>query len=332
LKYLVIGAGGTGGCIGGYMSRAGKDVTLIARGSHLEAIKNNGLRFDTPEGEWVQTVKACQIEEYERKLDEKSDEKPENKPGEKPDEKCIEKPDVIFVCVKGYSIEDIVPFIAEVSGEDTVVIPILNIYGTGRKLQEKLGDFDFKGLVTDGCIYVASQIKEPGTILMNGMIFRVVYGMRKDTPEEVKEKYMPILKMIEKDLSDCAITPILSDNIERDALQKFSFVSPMAAAGAYYDLPAEPFQVEGEYRELFKNLIGEIKALSIAMDAALPDNIIDINLKILDDLVPSATASMHRDIKAGKQSEFDGLVSEVVRLGKHYGVPTPCYDKLDFVP
>lgn len=163
---------------------------------------------------------------------------------------------------------------------------------------------------------------------MSGKIFRVVYGLRKDTPADVSEKLMPTLKEVEQDLGDSAITPLLSDFIEKDALQKFSFVSPMAALGASHDIPSAAVQTEGKLRDTFKALIGEVKALSVAMEAPLPENIVDINLKIMDDLVPTATASMQRDIKAGKQSEVDGLVYQVVRYGKQYQVPTPVYAKL----
>ena len=229
-----------------------------------------------------------------------------------------------FVCVKGYSLDDTIPFLEKITDEHTVVIPILNIYGTGQKLQKKLP----KTFVTDGCIYIAAEIKCPGTILMSGKIFRVVYGLRKDTPADISEKVMPILEQVEKDLADSGITPLLSDFIEKDALQKFSFVSPMAALGAGYDIPSAAVQTEGELRDTFKALIKEVKALSVAMEAPLPDNIVEINLKIIDDLVPTATASMQRDIKAGKQSEVDGLVYQVVRYGEQYQVPTPVYAKL----
>ena len=127
MKYVVIGVGGTGGGIGGFLSRAGKDVTLIARGAHLEKMQKEGLHFETVDGNFTVPVKACTMEAYQ------------------------DVPDVIFVCVKGYSLEDTVPFIQRISDSHTVVIPILNIYGTGRKLQEKLPDIH----VTDGCIYIA---------------------------------------------------------------------------------------------------------------------------------------------------------------------------------
>lgn len=299
MKYAVIGAGGTGGAIGGFLARAGKDVTLIARGRHLQKMQQSGLSFETPNGNDTVPVKACTMEDYR------------------------ETPDVIFVCVKGYSLEDTVPFIRRVAGRDTIVIPILNIYGTGRRLQEQLPEIT----VTDGCIYIAAQIKEAGTILMSGSIFRVVYGLRKGTPAEVTDRVMPVLKAVAADLESAGITPLLSAQIEKDALQKFSFVSPMAAAGACYDITAADMQPGGRYREIYISLVKEIRALSDAMDVSLPEDIVEINLKIMDNLAPGATASMQRDIRDGKLSELDGLVYEVVRLGEQYRVEMPVYRK-----
>ncbi len=300
MKYVVIGAGGTGGAIGGFLAKAGKDVTLIARGAHLQKMSKDGLHFETVEGEFTVPVKACTMEDYQG------------------------TPDIIFVCVKGYSLEDTVPFIARIAGPDTIVIPILNIYGTGGRLQEKLPEIT----VTDGCIYIAAQIKEPGTILMSGKIFRVVYGLRKGTDKQIADKVYPALKAVEKDLADAGITPLFSEHIERDALQKFSFVSPMAAIGASYNIEAGPVQVPGEFQNIFIAMVNEIKALSDAMDASLPEDIVRINIDIMNGLAPTATASMHRDIREGKPSELDGLVYEVVRMGERYGVPVPTYERI----
>lgn len=300
MKYLVIGAGGTGGCIGGFLAKAGKDVTLIARGAHLAKMLEKGLGFETPDGDYTVPVKACTMDEYR------------------------ETPDVIFVCVKGYSLEETIPFIERVACKDTIVIPILNIYGTGGRMQEKLPGL----VVTDGCIYIAAEIKEPGTLLLSGKIFRVVYGLRKGTPEAVCEKVMPVLREVEKDLAEAGITPLLSAKIETDALQKFSFVSPMAAIGAAYDVECSAVQAPGELQEAFKAMVREIKALSDAMDCGLPEDIVEINMGIMNGLAPTATASMHRDIRAGKQSELDGLVFEVVRMGDRFGVDVPVYKRV----
>lgn len=295
MKYLIIGAGGTGGCIGAYMAEAGKDVTLIARGEHLKKINENGLFMETAErGSYSVRVKACDMEGY------------------------TETPDVIFVCVKGYSLADTIPFIKRVAGADTVVVPVLNIYGTGAHMQEELPGI----LVTDGCIYVAAQIKEPGCIWMNGTILRVVYGVRD------KADYRPVLEDIERDLRESGIEPLLSDNIRRDALQKFSYVSPAAACGQYYDVNADRMQVPGDIRDTFAGLIHEIDILAEAMDIHFEVDIVKTNLDILDKLSPDASTSMQRDIRAGKASEIDGLVFEVVRLAQKYGVSLPLYSKI----
>lgn len=300
MKYVVIGAGGTGGSIGGFLSRSGKDVTLIARGNHLLAMQKSGLHFETPDGDFTTAVKACTMDSY------------------------TETPDIIFVCVKSYSLEDTIPFIRRIADSHTIVIPILNIYGTGGRLQEKLPGIT----VTDGCIYIAAEIKEPGTILLSGKIFRVVYGLRQKTSPEISQAAAPVLEAVGSDLKDSGITPVFSSQIEKDALQKFSFVSPMAAAGSFYNAQAFVFQMKGQFRNTFIALIEEIKSLSDAMGIKLPDDIVEINLKIMDDLSPTATASMHRDIRDKKQSEIDGLVFEVIRLGKKYNIPTPVYEMI----
>lgn len=300
MKYVVIGAGGTGGSIGGFLSKAGKDVTLIARGTHLAAIREKGLGFETPDGNFTVPVKACTMEEYQ------------------------DSPDVIFVCVKGYSLDSTFSFIQRTAGSHTVVIPVLNIYGTGGRMQEKLPGVT----VTDGCIYIAAEIREPGVILLSGSIFRVVFGLRKGTAENTIEKVMPVLSGVKKDLEHSGITAVLSGQIERDALQKFSFVSPMAAVGAYYNVQAFAVQAKGQMRSTFISLVMELKEISEAMGIGLPENIVEINLKIMDGLAPTATASMQRDMRDGKQSEIDGLIFEVVRLGEQYHVKTPVYEMI----
>lgn len=296
MKYLVIGAGGTGGMIGAFLAKEGKDVTLIARGAHLKAMQEKGLYVESAlKGEFLLSdVKAVDMEHYE------------------------EQPDVIFVCVKGYSIEETIPFIARIAGPDTVVIPILNIYGTGGKMQEKLPDV----LVTDGCIYIVGMIKEPGYLYQTGNLFKVVYGVRKE------EDYRPVLEEIKKDLEECGIETVLSDNIKRDALRKYSYISPAAACGQYYGVGAGEIQKEGEIRETFKALIHEIELLAEAMGISFGEDMVKTNVAIIDGFGPDVKTSMQRDIEAGRMSEVDGLVHEVVRMGDAYGVELPVYRKI----
>lgn len=307
MKYAIIGAGGTGGILGFYMTKADRNVTLIARGRHLAAMQEKGLAVEKM---WDGTteiipVKAMDMEHYD------------------------EQPDVVLVCVKGYSLEDTIPFIQRVAKPSTIVIPVLNIYGTGAKMQEQLP----KLLVTDGCIYVSANIKEPGVLIQHGRILRVVYGVRNMSSQKVNikrahEEMLNALKDIKKDFDDSGIDGVLSENIQRDALEKFSYVSPIGAAGLYYHATAADFQREGKQREAFKTMIREIAALAEAMGVPFERDMVEVNLKILSSLAPEATTSMQRDVMEGKDSEIDGLIYEVVRMGERYHVPVPMYAKV----
>lgn len=214
-------------------------------------------------------VKACTVEEYS------------------------DTPDVILVCVKGYSMTETIPVIRKLAGKDTVVLPILNIYGTGGKLQKEFPELT----VPDGCIYVSANILEPGVILRHGKILRVVFGARK--PEEETEK----MREIAKDMACENIEVILSEDIRRDAMVKFSYVSPIGVAGLYCNATAADFQKDGEAREMFKALITEIVALSHAMGIEFQEDLVERNLKIVAPLAPEATTSMQRDVYAGKNQK-----------------------------
>lgn len=299
LKYMIIGTGGTGGAIGAHLAHAGNDVTFIARGRQLEALRTRGLRLHRPDMEFtVDPVKAYSMEDY---------------PSD-------QTPDVIFVCVKGYSIEGVIPFIRRIAGSETIVIPILNVFGTGAKMQKSLPGIT----VLDGCIYIWTELKEPGLIWMSGTIFRVVFGLRRDQ-KELEDRVGKRLNMIKTDLDESGIAGELSDNIERDALRKFSFVSPQGAAGLYYNTTIGAVQSPGEIRDCFAGLIREISDLAEAMGIGFGEDIVPRNLKITDDSDPGITTSMQKDVAAGRQSEVDGLVYEVVRMGERYGVKTPLY-------
>lgn len=114
MKYLIVGTGGTGACIGGFLAKNNHDVTFIVRGKHLEAINKNGLTINSDRiGKFnLKPIKAMTTEQYLQ---------------------TNEIPDVIFICVKGYALDDIIIFLTKISNRNTIIIPILNIYGTGYR-------------------------------------------------------------------------------------------------------------------------------------------------------------------------------------------------------
>ena len=151
------------------------------------------------------------------------------------------KADVIFVCVKGYSVDSIVELIKRAAHKDTVVIPILNVYGTGPRIQKLVPEVT----VLDGCIYIVGFVSGTGEITQMGKIFRLVYGAHHGTV--VKPG---LLEAIQQDLQEAGIKVDLSPDINRDTFIKWSFISAMAVTGAYYDVPMGEVQKPGKIRDL----------------------------------------------------------------------------------
>lgn len=292
MKYLIIGTGGTGGAVGGFLAAAGYDVTFIARGAHLAAMKEKGLVVKSGiKGEFCVTEpKACTAEDYSG------------------------TPDVVFVCVKGYSLDDAVALLSRCANEKTVIIPILNIFGTGEALQRRLPKLH----VLDGCIYITSYVSGPGEITQGGRLFTVVFGERDG-------HISPDLEQIAKELDSSRIRPDLTADIRRKCFQKYALISAMATAGAYYDATTGAISSTPEMRETFVRLSKEIDALANAMGIPFEEDIVAKNLHLLDTAAPDTTASMQKDLKKGKSSEIDGLVFEPVRLGKRFNVETPTF-------
>lgn len=298
LKYLIIGAGGTGGAIGAYLAHSGQDTTFIARGRHLAAMRGHGLIVHTTriENFTVNPVQAFTMEEY------------------------LESgmiPDVIFLCVKYYSLKETITFINKVATPNTLVIPVLNIFGTGGDVQKECPGCT----VLDGCIYIFGMIEEPGVIVQPSPIFRVLFGYREGQEHTLETT----AQQVQADLENAGIDSALTDTIKRDALQKFSFVSPMGAAGLYYNAVGGDFMMPGEKHDTLMNLIREVENLGHAMGLSFPEDLITVNKRILNGMTSDSTTSMQRDVANGRTSEIDGLVHRVVRLADQYGADVPTY-------
>lgn len=296
MNYLIIGTGGVGGSITGFLALAGKDVTCIARGKHLEAIKKNGLHLKSDlKGEHYLPVKAYTTEEYQGKAD------------------------VIFVCVKGYSIDSVKDILERASSPHTLVIPILNVYGTGPRI----GHLVPSVTVLDGCIYIVGFVSGEGEITQMGSIFRLVCGARPEqgiSPER--------LETIAEELRSCGIKVDVSDDINRDTFIKWSFISAMACTGAYHDVPMGAVQHEGEVRNTFIGLSQESAAIGKQLGITFPEDPITYNLKVIDKLDPHSTASMQKDIARGHESEIQGMLFDMIELGERLGINLPTYHKV----
>ena len=297
MKYLIVGSGGTGACIGAFLAKSGHDVTFIARGTHLQKMREHGLFIHSDrQGDFtIQNIKAMTTDEYLLSQD---------------------KPDIIFLAVKGYSVDALIPFLDEIANDNTIIIPILNIYGTGYHLAQKLSHTN----VIEGCIYIVAYINAPGEITQKGKVFRIVFGTRGATP--LKER----LHEVARDLKNSNISAVVSENIAEDTFRKFVLISPYASCGSYFDVPASKLQQAGNERDLFIALTKDCINLAKAYDIQLPEDTLDINLKAVANMTPDTTASLQKDLKKGGLSEIDGLIFEVVRLAKAKNLAVPAYE------
>ena len=276
LKYLIAGTGGVGGSIAGFLALAGKDVTCIARGEHLAAIREYGLRLHSDlKGEQTLKIPAYTAEEYAALASSSAD--------------C--KADVIFVCVKGYSVDSITELIKRAAHKDTVVIPILNVYGTGPRIQR----LDPGVTVLDGCIYIVGFVSGE------------------------------TLEAIQQDLQESGIKAEISPDINRDTFVKWSFISAMAVTGAYYDVPMGEVQKPGKVRDTFIGLSQESAALGRKLGIDFKEDIVEYNLKVIDKLAPESTASMQKDMARGHQSEVQGLLFDMITAAEEQGIDIPTY-------
>jgi 2-dehydropantoate 2-reductase len=297
IKYLIVGTGGVGGSIAAMLALDGKDVTCIARGAHLEAMRNNGLKFISGlKGNQIIPIKACTAEKYD------------------------DKADIIFVSVKDYSLDSIIDLLRKASNNKTVILPILNIFGTGRRLKQLLPQHN----VIAGCIYIVAYMSAPGEITQMGKTFRIVFGVMKGMTVDAE-----ILQNLHSDLINSGIKATISENIERDTFIKYSFISAMACTGAYFDVPMREVQKEGDVRNVFIGLSSESYKIGKAMGMDVPDNLIQEHLKIIDHLDPDSTASMQKDLANGHASEIDGLLFEFIRLAEKFHIHIPTYCRVE---
>ena len=285
MKCLVIGAGGVGGSLAALLALAGNEVTCVARGEHKEKMLAHGLRFHS--GIKGEQVVPCYV--YDGT-------------GERPGEIGVAttetyrgKAELILVCVKGYSVDSVADCIVRASGERTVVLPILNVYGSGPRIARACPG----SRVIDGCIYIVGYIQ---------------------APEE--------LETVRRTLADAGVKAILSEDIDRDTFAKWGFISAMAGTGAFFDAPMGAVQREGEERDVFIGLTKESTALGERLGIRFREDPVAANLRVIDALDPQTTSSLQKDLKKGRESEIEGQLFDMLDACRKQGIEAPTYERV----
>ena len=293
-KFLVVGTGGVGGTLASFLALGGQSVDCIARGEQLEAIRQGGLLLKSDIlGEHRARLNAYTAEEYDQKAD------------------------IILVCVKGYSLDSVVDVIARAAKPDTLVVPILNVYGTGPRIARMVPS----ATVLDGLIYLVGFKSAVGEITQTGSMMKLVFGAR---PEQEIERSR--LEEISSLLDAAHITNKISNDINRDTFMKWSYISATNCAGLYHNVTMGGLQFPGEAQDMFCALSRESQAIGEALGITFREPMDEYNVRVARGINPESTASMQKDVAAGRPSEIEGMLYDMVELGRKVGVPTPTYD------
>lgn len=288
MRIVVAGSGGTGGYFGAKLARAGEDVIFLARGAHLQAIRDNGLTIRSAvDGEWSVRVEAVDTLE-----------------GRDP-------ADLVLFCVKSFDTDGAAEVVRPVVGPDTAVLSIQNGIDNEDKLARRLG----AERVLGGVSYVFANIEAPG-VIAHHQYGRIVLGeMAGGASRRTAD--------IAATLAGAGIEAEADPAIRTMLWRKYVFLVALSGTTAVTRLPVRFIREVMETRELFNRQVAELLALAEADGAGLGPDAMESCVDLLESLGPDNYSSLYQDLAAGKRLELDALHGHAVRLGKRYDVPTP---------
>lgn len=288
MRIVVMGSGGTGGYFGAKLARAGEDVTFVARGPHLAAIRAEGLRVRSAiEGEW--TVRAPAVE------------RPEGLP----------PADLVLFCVKAFDTESAAALIRPVVGPDTGVLSIQNGVDGEETLARLLGP----GHVLGGAAQVLATIEAPG-VIAHTVMGRIVFGEMDGRATSRAQAFLEACRR-------ASIPAELSDDIRRTLWEKYVMIVAHSGMTAVTRCPAGVIRTLPETRRMYRLLLEEMLALARAAGSGVEGGIVDAVMGMLDSQPGGFYSSLHYDLSRGKRLELETLQGHAVRLGERLGVPTP---------
>ncbi|OJF12800.1 2-dehydropantoate 2-reductase [Couchioplanes caeruleus] len=292
MRFAVIGAGGLGGYLGGRLAGAGHDVTLIARGSHLAALRAAGLTVIGVDG--AATVTPVRATD---------------------DPTGIGAVDAVLLAVKTWQLDEALAALPPLAGPDTAVITVQNGVEAPHRVAQAVG----RHAVMPGVAKVIAMLAGPGTVRHAGGPGALDLAEWDNRPTGRAER-------IREALVGAGITTTPPADIWADLWAKFLFVVPSGGLGAVTDATFGVLRQRPGTRRILQAAMAEIEGLARAHGVALPADIVARTMAFVDQQPAEGTTSLHRDIKAGRRSELDAWTGAVVRLGARTGTPTPVHD------
>lgn len=295
-RIAVAGIGGVGGFVGGklaayYANSNYVEVVFVARGESEKVIRSNGLKLITTEREIIARPKLVTHQP-------------------------VGIFDLIILCTKNYDLESAIENLKACVDENTLIIPLLN----GLAAETRIKDLLPKAIVCKGCIYIVSNLVEPGVVKESRGDHKIYFGI-ENTPNNQ-------LQQAETILSKAGLHTTLTEQITQAVWEKFIFLSPLATLTSYLDATGGAIAVEPKHMSTFKKLVLELKAIADAMNIPLPKDIVQSTLDKVIMLQRDSRTSMNLDFRKGGRTEVDTLTTYVVKLGKQLQLPVDTYEEL----
>jgi 2-dehydropantoate 2-reductase len=292
MKFAIFGTGGVGGYFGGRLAQAGHDVTFIARGEHLVAITETGLKVDSIDGDFV--VYPAQAT---------------GNPG------SVGAVEVVLVTVKAWQMEEALEQMRPLVGPETLLFPLLNGVDAPEQLAKAFG----REHVLGGLCRVSSFIAGPGHIGHVGISPIITLG-------ELDNRRTERVEALQKALSEIHNAKVeIAADIYVALWEKFLIICGLSGVGAVTRQPVSGYRAILETRVMLAKAIAETAAVGRARGVPLDDEIVKRVLARVDFIQPDMIASMHKDIVEGRPSELESQNGAVVRMGRELGVPTPIH-------
>jgi 2-dehydropantoate 2-reductase len=289
MRVTVMGTGGTGGYFGGLLARAGEDVTFVARGAHLEAIRSKGLM-----------VRSRLVGDF-------------RVPARATDDPGTAGPaELILFCVKAYDTEQAAARLGSAVGPDTVILPVQN----GIDSAERIGRVVPGHHVIGGLAGVSSVIAAPGVIEHRAGPDLIQLG-------ELDGRTTARTARIAEVLGHAGMKTQVRPDIRVALWEKFVLICGLSGLTALTRLPIGAVLACADTRALLRQVMEETAAVGRAEAPALGTGIVDNLLKFFTAADPAIRGSLYYDLAAGRRLEIETLNGTVVRIGQERGIPTP---------
>ena len=290
MRIAVFGTGGIGGYFGGRLAQAGEDVVFIARGKHLQAMRENGLRVDSIKGDFV--IKPVQATD---------------------DPKQVGIVDVILVGVKAWQVPEAALGMRPMVGPHTIALPVQNGVEAPSQLAGILGAEHVLGGLCGLMVFIAGL----GHIRHAAVDPFIGFAELDNRPSQRVEKLSQVFSKAQ------GVRVDNPPDIHVGLWRKFLFVTGVTGVGAVTRAPIGIYRSQPGTRKMLEQVAEEICEVAWARKIALPQDAVTKSKDYWDSMPPEVTSSIQRDIMNGRPSELDALNGAVVRLGKEAGVETP---------